>query len=136
MSRFNSVRRWDKVQTFSVEVYPYKGVLFDAATDRELPPIVQSELWVMFPDGEKDDFPLVKLVLDYRAEGYHDPGSMYGGYDHMGSPPEGEDERTLEGVVSVKTDYPFKVVGKLSKGGSKALFDAYKKRVYEQDLDD
>lgn len=41
----------------------------------------------------------IQLEIEFNSRGYHDPGSMYGGRDNMGSAPEGGDERTLVGMT-------------------------------------
>ena len=40
-----------------------------------------------------------EMVIHFNSEGYHDPGSMYGGPDNLGYPPECEDNRTLDLIV-------------------------------------
>ena len=42
-------------------------------------------------DGREFDY----LEIRFRSKGYDDPGSMYGGADHLGWAPEGDDERTI-----------------------------------------
>lgn len=38
------------------------------------------------------------VCIHWRSTGYRDSGSMYGGPQNLGWPPEGDDERTLDFV--------------------------------------
>ena len=73
------------------------------------------------------------LIIEFVSTGYYDPGSMYGGPDNLGSPPEGEDERTLTEayLVTAESDHL-----KLPQDVQQALFEHYEAKIYEADLDD
>lgn len=77
-------RKWNKVPgKIRIELYRHEGAIYDARKDRKLP---------AFLNGLQDD---AELVIDFTSSGYYDPGSMYGGPDNLGYPPEGDDERLL-----------------------------------------
>lgn len=52
--------------------------------------------WTNVPGELLTDVP---LVMPFLSSGYWDPGSMYGGPDRVGLPPEGEDERLPDGTA-------------------------------------
>lgn len=44
------------------------------------------------PENDKSDY---MVTIEFSSTGYDDPGSMYGGKDHLGWAPEGEDTREI-----------------------------------------
>lgn len=81
------IRRWRDVPgSIAVEIYFADGKVYDARDDKEVP-----ELASVVKDDKS-----YELVINFRSTGYYDPGSMYGGWQNLGNPPEGDDERTLD----------------------------------------
>jgi hypothetical protein len=92
--------------------------------EKPLSDILQRELnqFLVKINGRSEET-FVDFIIPWTSSGYYDAGSMYGGSDHLGSPPEGEDDRDLAGLVHfdmVSGDED--VSGKLSKAASEDLF--------------
>lgn len=117
-------RRWSNVPgSITRELYLHDGVALDAHDeDRELP----AELAAFVPADESTE-----LVVAFQSSGYYDPGSMYGGWQNLGSPPEGEDERTLDEAYLLVNDQRVKLPQELQH----ALFSVYESEVNEQEID-
>jgi len=104
-----------------------------------LPETVATELEAIFSVVKNEDC-YAKLVIDFTSSGYYDPGRTYGD-PYYCYPPEGEDERLLDGNVGVWLDWKG-VGGKrtkpdhtLSDKASDDLFEAYRERVESEELD-
>lgn len=115
---------WNNVQAqFSIEVWT-DGLRCCDIDDKALPMLNI----ICFAKG----FTYGELIIDFTSSGYDDPGSMYGGPDNLGYPPEGDDERLLESAHLVDDD------GneiKLSKEQQDQLFDLYQDEINDTDID-
>lgn len=49
------------------------------------------------------------IEIHFTSKGYDDPGSMYGGSDHMGWAPEGEDDRHITSIDIITPSQVFQV---------------------------
>jgi hypothetical protein len=107
-----NIRRWRGVPgTLCREVYfDAAGVLCDAAGDKPLPAAVQAAAAAMGLDRAG----VFDLLIDFDSSGYYDPGSMYGGRDRLGSPPEGDDERIVRGAAIDRLPLPKEAVAALA----------------------
>jgi len=72
-----------------------------------------------------------ELIINWLSSGYYDSGSMYGGSDNLGWPPEGNDERTLNNAY-IHADSTID----LPKEVQQALFDVYEEKIMDQDVPD
>jgi hypothetical protein len=68
-----------------------------------------------------------ELVIHWLSSGYYDSGSMYGGPDNLGWPPEGDEERTLSNAY-IHADSTID----LPKDVQQELFDVYEKKIMDQ----
>lgn len=85
--------KWSNVPgAFHLEIGRFNGAVRRLDTDKAIECL---EPFVGFFPRQADEGDLT-LVVNWRSSGYYDPGSMYGGRDNLGHPPEGEDERTLD----------------------------------------
>lgn len=57
---------------------------------QNLPPTITLAALNALSDGDDDYYEECEGTV--TVKGYHDPGSMYGGRDNLGSPPEGDNE--------------------------------------------
>ena len=108
---------WNNVEAFfSIEVCVDEGTVWADG----------DELAVLKPfllgDGE--------LIIVFTSSGFDDPGSMYGGPDNLGSPPDGDDKRLLKtAYIEVDTgrvELPQKI--------QEQLFDRYEDQILEVEL--
>lgn len=114
--------KWSNVAgQFTVEVYLDDEVVRDAHNDKEIKPLAG---YVGLDDA-------YELVIDFRSSGYYDSGSMYGGADNLGYPPESDDERLLE--CAYLTDGNEKV--KLPQATQDALFDLFLDKIEDVEID-
>lgn len=122
-------RSWKNVKgKFVRELGVEGGQAFDDGS--ELPAELSSLLLpFLVSDGE--------LVIEFTSSGYYDPGSMYGGWQNLGSPPEGEDERLLS-VAYLELDNPngYQDRVELPNDVQQKLFDHYLDRIEAAELDD
>jgi len=87
------ITRWDNVEgVFSIEFYENQGRFLDVWEDEPIHPIVKKYLDKLGADEHGE------LVIKFKASGYHDQGSMYGGPDNLGWPPESDEERVVTEV--------------------------------------
>lgn len=121
------MRSWRVRGTFGVEVGydEERGVAYDLQSDKALP----ASLIPFTRDEEADE-----LIIEFRSSGYYDPGSMYGGRDHLGWPPEGDDERTLDEAYLTKGFGDSLVRIKLPAELQQELFDHFSKRIEEVEI--
>lgn len=125
---------WNNVcGSISVEVAKDENGKWIDVDGKDLPFSVAKELEPLFVNVANEDA-YAELVIDFTSSGYYDPGSMYGGWQNLGSPPEGEDERLLDGVVEIRMP-PNKDNNKLSNIASNDLFGAYFDRIESEELD-
>ena len=133
-----STKKWSGVRgSISVEISRDNGEFIDV-DGKVLPESVSKELEIIF-NGVKDEDVYAELVIDFTSSGSYTPASMYGEgllqrSDHLGWPEEGEDERTIDGVITVsrhadtlsETPYNLGIPNsKLSQKASDDLFEAY-----------
>lgn len=76
----------------------------------------------------------VEMVIDFKSSGFYDSGSMYGGADHLGWPPDGEDERELDGTIKLYS-YDGDLVCTLSAKVADDVFYAYLKQIENVEID-
>lgn len=92
------IERWDNVPgEFTIEFYQSGRRFLDVWECKPVHPVVGRYLKHLGP-GEHGE-----LVIRFMASGYHDSGSMYGGSDNLGWPPEGDEERVITEVF-IETD--------------------------------
>jgi hypothetical protein len=109
---------------FSIEIYVDKKQILDI-DDNPIPELMPQRLYF----SDEDD--AAELIIDFRSSGYDDPGSMYGGPDNLGYPPEGDDERLLESA-HLKLDG---VELELTKEQQDKLFDRYEDEIHDVELE-
>jgi len=71
-----------------------------------------------------------ELIVNFNSKGYNDPGSMYGGSDNLGYPPEGDDERTPNEAYLKSDKNKIPLDPKLTE----ALFDHYIDQIMDTEL--
>ena len=122
MARGNS---WSGVSGESrCQAYINNGAWVFEHNEKPLSNIIQQELnqFLMKIGGQSEET-VVDFIIPWTSSGYYDAGSMYGGSDQLGSPPEGDDERDLAGLVHFDMVSGDKdVSGELSKAASGDLF--------------
>ena len=89
------------------------------------PPSVSAELDAIIPQPWDAAEP--ELVIDFLSSGWYDPGKTTGPPERC-YPPEGGDERLLDGAVTVTFDRN-RQKRYLSKSSSEALFDLYEDEI-------
>jgi len=125
-----NIHQWSDVEwslSIEVDVFtdPQHGDIWqDIDTRDTLPDSVTEELTALFKDGKIGG--VAEIVLTGTSSGYDDPGSMYGGTDHLGWPPEYEDIRICESAC---------VSGyELSQKSRNALADQYIRSIMKIDV--
>jgi len=115
---------WDQSETFSTEIFFCidDGTVWDTL-DNEVPLLYNIMCSGLILEAE--------LIIDFRSVGYNDPGSMYGGPDNLGYPPEGDDERTLEDAYLTTKKGKVKLPLPLQS----QLFDFYKDRIDDMEIE-
>lgn len=114
---------WRNVNgTFSIETYTHGLVALDI-DDKPLE-ILNT---FCFINGIGD----AELIIEFTSTGYNDPGSMYGGPDNLGWPPEGDDERLLSNAY-LKVDNQ---VVKLPQRLQNVLFNIYIQQIEAVELE-
>jgi hypothetical protein len=84
-------RKWHVSTSCCIELFRDRSHVFEGRQER----VVPTGLAKYVPDSDH----AYELEIAFISRGYYDPGSMYGGPDNLGSPPEGDDERTLEHML-------------------------------------
>ena len=134
--RKEAVERWNKVPgSFSIEInIGEEGNLFDITNDIDLSGQLQSAIIkdVSTIPIRLDSEDQIELVIDFESTGYRDPGSMHGGPDQLGWPPEGDDERIVTNVTLIVNGKP---IGELSDEVKKTIEGEYEDIINEIDLD-
>lgn len=97
MIRQGQTRNWDVTQSVWFELWIDNGQVVELGENRVLPRALLEYV-------NDDPARLFELEVRFRSQGYYDPGSMYGGPDNLGSPPEGDDDRTMVHVHVDETD--------------------------------
>lgn len=121
-------RKWNRVPgDTQISVYwaDDGGWLYEH-NDNPLPKLVQQELRNVPHDSD------VVFTIKWLSTGYYDPGISSGPIEKS-YPPEGDDERILDGPVVVDIDTK---TAKLSNEASMALFDDVEDIVMESEPDD
>lgn len=117
--------KWSNVAgRFSIEAYVNNGQVFDI--DDNLIPELQPQALLF----SNEDDP-AEIVIDFTSSGYYDSGSMYGGPDNLGYPPEGDDERLLESAT-LEIDG---VATQLTKEQQDKLFDRYSDEIHDAEIE-
>jgi len=98
------------------------GTLFDLDNDRAIPIRIAEE-----HRGEAVE----ELTIDARSSGYYDPGVLSGPPERC-YPPEGDDERIVEGASITCGDRRIE----LSKEAAEKLFEMYETEIMECELPD
>lgn len=110
--------QWRNVAgTYSIEIYTHELRAYDT-DDQELSCLSAFCFVHGIADGE--------LIIEFNSSGYNDPGSMYGGPDNLGYPPEGDDERLLDACYIDDR--------KVSDAIANELFDLYLSQIEEVEL--
>lgn len=113
------VQEWSGIRgTFSTEL---NGSL-DMNTNKFIEPLKMLHGWH-------------ELVIEFEAAGYRDEGSVYGGKDNLGSPPEGCEERTLVEAYLVEGTKPNERRIDLPQNIQESLFDFYADEIEAVELD-
>lgn len=116
---------WSNVAgQFSIEICLIDRKMQDI-NDKELPTLQPMSLYF---DSEEDT---AELIIDFRSSGFEDPGSMYGGPDNLGYPPEGEDERLIELAYLKLNDVELQ----LTNEQQETLFDIYENEINDVELE-
>lgn len=89
------IERWSNIPGQYIFDF-VNGVLIDSQ-DKELPSFISENLKELFPVGGNDDF---QVVINFLSKGYYDPGRTHGDPEFC-YPPEGDDTRTLDGLIEV-----------------------------------
>jgi hypothetical protein len=114
---------WKNVSgEYSIEVWT-DGLRCYDIDDKALPMLNS----LCFANG----FTYGELVIDFLSSGYDDPGSMYGGSDNLGYPPEGDDEREPESAY-LKDEDGNEI--DLTPQQRDALFDLYSDQIQDVEL--
>jgi hypothetical protein len=115
---------WNFLATLVIEVYydEEEGAFFEAASEKSLPEFIIPIL----PEKEPEVF---EIVIDFNVKGYYDSGSMYGGPDNLGYPPEGDEERWLDEVYILVDGNKIR----LSDEMQEKIFDHYEDEVEEME---
>lgn len=117
--------KWSNVAgQFSIEIYIADKQILDI-NDNPIPELMPQSLYF----SNEDD--TAELIIDFTSSGYDDPGSMYGGPDNLGYPPEGDDERLLESAHLLLDDAELK----LTKEQQDKLFDRYEDEINDVELE-
>ena len=117
------ITKWNNEPgTFSIELYLHNNAILDI-DDKELSVLKPLSLFIGSDAAE--------LVINFRSSGYDDPGSMYGGTDNLGSPPEGDDERLLESAHIIIDG----VEMQLSNKQAETLFAEYEEEINDIELE-
>lgn len=115
---------WQNVNgQFSIEIYVHDSAVWD---------IDNKELTVLLPQRLffcEDD--TAELIIDFISTGYNDTGSIYGGPDNLGYPPEGDDERLLESACLLLNGVELI----LTKKQQETLFGLYELAIDDVELD-
>lgn len=120
-------REWRDVRgQFTREIGVCGTDVLDLLTDKPITVLAGS-----YPDLAEDE--LYEIVIDFFSSGYYDSGSMYGGRDRLGWPPEGDDERVMESVSIFRAGNE---EIKLDKKVQEELFDLYFNDINEVELDE
>ncbi len=121
-------RTWDRVQQWAITVYIEGGEVFDD-NDERVPELdaIWEDLQLADKIGEVGE-----LTIDFRARGWSDPGSKYGGPQNVGWPPEDCDER-FPLQASLESDT---LVVRLDDDVRDELYGRYESRVYDAEIDD
>ena len=125
----NLVPDWRAVGAF------YRDVR-DASNDKQLPPDIANMLnAALLRDalcGDEQFFEEpADLFIEFRSQGYYDPGSTYN--PETAYPPEGEDERTLIKVRFEFGDDPKEI--ELSEYEQQQIFNYFEDEVNEYEID-
>ena len=100
--------------------------------DKPLPQIVQQEIAQLnTPEHPIDVEDQLILDINWSSSGSYDPGCTYGPPERC-YPPEGDDERTLSGRVTIECGT---VKARLSETASEELFAEFYDIVSDQELD-
>ena len=75
----------------------------------------------------------VNLVLPFVSAGFYDPGSMYGGSDQLGYPPEGGDERLPDGLALL--DFGKDAQVELTTEQTDQLVELLRDELYQADIE-
>jgi len=111
------------------------GGIYDITNDRYMSSELSLAISESVPFEKIKQNHGIELAIDFSSSGYNDPGSMYGGPDNVGYPPEGEDERT---VTSVKLLLDGALIGSLSedsKNVNRIVEQEYTEEMKNADLD-
>jgi len=99
-------------------------------------PCLQSKSWIRRLANSllRCHTPVVEgeLTIDFLSSGFNDPGSMYGGPDNLGYPPEGDDERLYDDAYVTTCDGD---TLQLTKEVGEQLFDFYTDQIHDIELE-
>jgi hypothetical protein len=115
-------RTWDESGTCSIEVVLEEGELWDIATEKPIPAFLVPFL------GDALD---AEIIIDFRAKGYYEPASMYGGPDNLGWPAEGDEERLLDEVYLKVDDKKINLPEEIQQ----KVFDHYEDEIENEEID-
>jgi len=134
-----SQNRWDNSpgEIYVELIIGEDGNLYDITNDKDISRSLKLEIikFVRRIPIRLNRGSQIELAIDFSSSGYDDPGSMHGGLDQLGYPPEGEDERT---VTSVKLLLDGKLIGSLSEGSKNVnhiVEQEYAKEIKNADTD-
>ena len=130
-----AVQRWNNVPGQIILELTYdreNDTLLDAKKGTELPEDVLKEIFGILQVQKESAAQPLELVVDFESSGYYDPGSMYGGSDRLGWPPEGDDERV---VTNVELFAGNKLLSSLSPVSANSIGDSYYEEIDAVELD-
>jgi hypothetical protein len=116
------IQKWSGVPgQFVAELHVQNGEIYDAHSDKQL----EVDLGISLEQDES-----YELVIEFRSEGYYDPGVVSGPPERC-YPPEGDDERSLDGMTLTgeKGDM------ELSQETQEELFEYYRSEVEDVEID-
>ncbi len=119
------VRRWNTNGTFSVEVGTVDGVWVEAHSEKPLHHDIVHAIEHAAPGVEWGE-----IVIPFSSKGCYDPGSTYD--PDTAYPPEGNDERLLNGKAWFEADGAKHYFG---HGDSATLFVHFEQRIREVEVD-
>jgi len=135
IKKVGRIERWEEIQgKFIVTLVFDKNLNQFADIDnvKDVAPTVLREIEQLLLLNKQNKDVEIEMVMDFYSTGYSDPGSMYGGPDHLGYPPESEDERRVKTVTVFVNG---NVIGTLSPRAIKELENDYYEQIQNTEID-
>jgi hypothetical protein len=117
---------WDISQEYETPFSLCEGEWWFFDDEKPLPPELVEFMQFKVPDAKEST--VFTLRIPYRSKGYYDAGQCSGPPERC-YPPEGEDERFLDGFAEVVG------LGKLDKPLSEKVFDLFVDQIEKVEID-